>query len=109
MAFFSLKDARARSAARSADAARLKGALRLGLGLGEDDVLAVNEIACGEPGCADRETIVLVMRVGEPTRALKIARGLEAVVAEDIARLGEEEDAMRREGAAPPGDSAPTV
>lgn len=102
MAFFSLKDARARSAARSADAARLKGELRLGLGLGEDDVLAVNEIACGEPGCADRETIVLVMRVGEPTRALRIACSMDAVEAKDIVRLGAEEDAMRRESAVPP-------
>ncbi|MCC0805675.1 hypothetical protein FPV16_05455 [Methylobacterium sp. W2] len=101
MAFFSLKDARARSAARSADAARLKGELRLGLGLGENDVLAVNEIACGEPGCADRETIVLVMRVGEPTRALRIARSMDAVEGEDIVRLGAEEDAMRRDSAVP--------
>lgn len=102
MAFFSLKDARARAAARSAHAARLKGELRQGLRLGEDDVLAVNEIACGEPGCADRETIVLVMRLGEPTRALRIPRGMEAVDGEDIARLRAEEDALRREGAVPP-------
>jgi hypothetical protein len=102
MAFFSLKEARARSAARSADAARLKGALRLGLRLGEDDVLAVNEIACAEPGCADRETIVLVMRAGEPTRALRIARGMDAVEADDIDRLGAEEDSLRREDATSP-------
>ncbi|GJE16288.1 hypothetical protein [Methylobacterium marchantiae] len=100
MAFFSLKDSRTRSAARSAVAAKLKEELRAALSLGEDDILAVNEIACAEPGCADRETIVLVMRAGEPTRALRIAHGMEAVGPDDIARLGAEERAFRREAVA---------
>nr|NKQ99615.1 hypothetical protein [Escherichia coli] len=44
-------------------------------------------IACADPGCPDMETIVLVMRAGASTRALRIRRTLEDVDADDIAAL----------------------
>ncbi|MCJ2022760.1 hypothetical protein [Methylobacterium sp. J-067] len=91
MAFVSLKAWRARSAERSALAARLKGEIAPSLGLGPDDAISVNEIACADPGCPDMETIVLVMRAGQPTRALRIRNAMEAVDAADIAALAEEE------------------
>ena len=97
MAFVSLKAWRTRSAERSALAARLKGEIAPHLGLGPDDALSVNEIACADPGCPDMETIVLVMRVGQPTRALRIRKPMEAVDAADIAALAAEERT------APPG------
>ncbi|SDN15529.1 hypothetical protein SAMN05216360_10682 [Methylobacterium phyllostachyos] len=87
MAFVSLKAWRTRSAERAETAARLKQALRAALDLDEADTLAVNEMACADPGCPDMETIVLVMRVGAPTRALRIRRPMEAVDAADIATL----------------------
>ncbi len=87
MAFVSLKAWRTRSAERVAIATRLKQALRAALELSEADTLAVNEIACADPGCPDMETIVLVMRAGAPTRALRIRRTLEDVDAADIAAL----------------------
>jgi hypothetical protein len=91
MAFVSLRTWRARSAERAALASGLKRVLREALDLGEADTLAVNEIACADPGCPDMETVVLVMRVGAPTRALRIRRPLDAVDPADIARLVAEE------------------
>lgn len=87
MAFVSLKAWRARSAERAEIAAQLKQDLIAALGLGEGDALAVNEIACADPGCPDLETVVLVMRAGAPTRALRIRRTMDAVDGDDIAAL----------------------
>lgn len=91
MAFVSLKAWRTRSAERTGIAARLKQELIVALGLSEADALAVNEIACADPGCPDMETIVLVMRAGVPTRALRIRRPMDAVDAQDIADLIEQD------------------
>ena len=96
MAFVSLKAWRTRSAERAEIAARLKRDLIAALGLTEADALAVNEIACTDPGCPDLETIVLVMRVGAPTRALRIRRPMDAVDIQDIADLVEQD--RREEG-----------
>ena len=87
MAFMSLKAWRARSAERAEIAVRLKRAFSAALRLGEADTLSVNELACPDPGCPDMETIVLVMRAGAPTRALRIRRPMDAVDANDIAAL----------------------
>jgi hypothetical protein len=87
MAFVSLKAWRIRSAERAESAARLKQILRDALNLGEADALALNEIACPDPDCPDMETVVLVMRSGAPTRALRIRRPLSAVDTDDIAAL----------------------
>ena len=98
MAFVSLRAWRARSAERSALSARVKDDLIAALGLGASDSLAVNEIACADPGCPDTETIVLVMRAGEATRALRIRRPLDAVGAQEIAVLAEDDRAGRAPG-----------
>jgi hypothetical protein len=95
MAFVSLKAWRTRSAERAALSARLKAEIAAALALGPGDALSVNEIACADPGCPDMETIVLVMRAGEPTRALRIRRTLDAVEPADLATLAEEERAGR--------------
>ena len=91
MAFVSLKAWRTRSAERGALSARLKRDLTAVLRLREEDALAVNEIACADPGCPDMETIVLVMRAGEPTRALRIRRPMDEIEPADIAGLAEHE------------------
>ncbi len=77
MGFISLKDWRARSAGLAQAAARAKSVLRPALALTESDALSVNEIACADPGCPDVETVVLVMRTGEPTRALRFRGPLD--------------------------------
>src|SRR6476469_2099938 len=87
MAFVSLRAWRARSAERAETAARLKRDLIAAVGLGEADALAVNEIACADPGCPDLETIVLVMSAGAPTRALRIRRSMDAANESDVAAL----------------------
>ena len=46
--------------------------------------LAVNEIACLDPGCPGLETVVLVMEPGRKTRAYKVAKALGAVTEQDI-------------------------
>jgi hypothetical protein len=63
-----------RRAARTA-AEALKRRLRQLLALDPEDTVSVSEIACGDPGCAaGRETIALVMRRGEPTRAVRFGK-----------------------------------
>lgn len=95
MAFVSLKAWRARSAERSALTATLKRDVTAALALGPEDAVTVNEIACPDPGCPDLETIILIMRVGEPTRALRIRRTMDAVTQADLDGLAAEERAMR--------------
>lgn len=53
------------------DSARVKGWVREALALGDDDTVTVNEIACTDPACPGLETVILVMRPGEATRAFK--------------------------------------
>lgn len=50
--------------------------------LTEEDCVSVNEVACGAPGCPDVETVILLMCVGRPMRALKISAPMEEV--EDV-------------------------
>ena len=89
MAFVSLKAWRVRSAERAAIAAHLKQDLRDALGLGPCDALTVNEIACADPACPDVETVVLVMRSGAPTRALRVPGPMAGVGPREIAALVE--------------------
>lgn len=91
MAFVSLKAWRARSAERAAVAATLKQTLIASFGLGADDALSVNEIACPDPGCPDMETVVLVMRAGRPTRALRVRAPMDAITPDAVAALVAEE------------------
>lgn len=83
--FPSLKALRARVRAQASARQALAERARWVLALAEDDALSVNEIACADPGCPDTETVILLMRVGQPTRALKIAKPIEAVTEADIA------------------------
>lgn len=77
---------RARDDERERVIAGLKARLRAALALGDDDGLTVNEIACADPGCpAGVETVVLVMRRGDRTRALKIPKTMDEVDDADIA------------------------
>jgi hypothetical protein len=67
------------------DATRaLSQTIRTYLGLGEDDGLSVSEIACSHPECGDAETIVLIMRAGQKTEAVKIAKAARLVGQDDI-------------------------
>ena len=91
MAILGLKAWRARSAAQAAACARLKADLAAGLALGPEDAIHVNAMACPDPGCPDTETIVLVMRAGRPTRALRLRKPPEEATEADIRALAAEE------------------
>lgn len=95
MGFVTLRDWRARSAALAQAAARAKALIAPALGLTEEDALSVNEIVCHDPACPGAETVVLVMRAGEPTRALRLPCGLDAVTEAEAAALAVEEAALR--------------
>src|SRR3954469_231118 len=44
-----------------------------------ETVFAVNEIACTDPACPGVETVILIMRPGQKTRACKIQKPLDQV------------------------------
>jgi hypothetical protein len=52
--------------------------------MSEADTIAVNEIACPDPGCPDIETVILIMRPGRKTQAVKIAGRLAQVSDSDL-------------------------
>ncbi len=52
--------------------------------LGPATVVKVNEIVCPDPACPGYETIILVMAPGRRSRAVKIAKPVEAVEEADV-------------------------
>jgi hypothetical protein len=63
---------------------RIKDWARAALDLSLDTAFAVNEIACNDPACPGLETVILVMEPGRKTRALKVAKALDAVSEADV-------------------------
>lgn len=68
-----------------ATAERLKTQVRELLGLPETAAVAVNEIICADPACPGNETVILVMRPGEKTRAYKLQMAMAEVTPEVLA------------------------
>lgn len=66
-------------------AERLKVQVREMLGLAEATAIAVNEIICADPACPGSETVILVMKPGEKTRAYKLQMAMAEVTAEALA------------------------
>ncbi len=82
-----------RTAARKGDdakalaktaAERLKGQVRALLGFDETVAVAVNEILCADPACPGSETVILVMKPGEKTRAFKLQMAMDEVTPEAL-------------------------
>lgn len=67
-------------------AAQVKRRVRELLGLPENAVIAVNEILCADPACPGTETVILVMKPGEKTRAFKMQMGLAELTPEALAQ-----------------------
>lgn len=68
-----------------ADASRRVAALaRAHLALGEHDAVTVSEIACGDPACGGAETVVLIMRAGRKTQAVKFLKPMASVTDDDV-------------------------
>ena len=68
-----------------AAAERLKAQVRELLGLPENAAIAVNEIICADPACPGSETVILVMKPGEKTRAYKLQMAMAEVTPEGLA------------------------
>lgn len=67
-----------------AAAERLKAQVRELLGLPESAAIAVNEILCADPACPGTETVILVMKPGDKTRAYKLQMAMGEVTAEAL-------------------------
>lgn len=55
------------------------------LGLGDDIVIAVSELACREENCPDIETVIGVMRSGQPVETAKTHKPVSEIVQAEIA------------------------
>jgi hypothetical protein len=75
-----------RQAAGADAAAQVKRQVRELLDLPENAVIAVNEILCADPACPGTETVILVMKPGEKTRAFKVQMGLAELTEEALAQ-----------------------
>jgi hypothetical protein len=75
-----------REAAGLDAAAQVKRQVRELLGLPENAVIAVNEILCADPACPGTETVILVMKPGEKTRAFKVQMALAELTPEALAK-----------------------
>ena len=64
---------------------RLKAQVRELLSLPEAAAIAVNEIICADPACPGTETVILVMKPGEKTRAYKLQMAMAEVTAGALA------------------------
>jgi hypothetical protein len=54
------------------------------LGADDDTVISVREHDCGDPDCGPARTVVLVLRPGRPTEAVKIDKPIERVTETDL-------------------------
>jgi len=73
-----------RDPARAETIRRIAALVRAELGLGDADSVTVSEIACGDPACGGAETVILVMRRGQRTRATKVSKSLALVTDSEI-------------------------
>lgn len=64
--------------------ALLKDWTRTALELGDDAVISINELACSQPDCPPRETVLLVLRMDAPALRLSIHKAIIDVTAEDV-------------------------
>ena len=65
--------------------ARIKAQTRQVLGLSDEVAISVSELACRDPGCADVETVVGILVMGEAPRIVKIHKPLLDVTASELA------------------------
>jgi hypothetical protein len=84
MGLFSL--GRKRDAKSAELSRRIAEEARAVLGLGEEDAVSVSQLDCGDPACeGGAETVILVMRKGQRTRAAKIPKAIVLVTDADVA------------------------
>jgi hypothetical protein len=69
---------------RTAAIRSLKARARALFEAGADDVIVVSELACSEPGCPPIETVVALLRAGQPPRQVKLHQPAVEVTDEDL-------------------------
>jgi len=50
----------------------------------EDDAIVVNELKCTEPGCPPVETVIALLRAGQPPRQVKVHKAVVDVTDADL-------------------------
>ena len=73
-----------RSGGYSAFIARIRNWTCEALALNEATLISVNELACREPGCPPRETVILVMPEGAAPIRARIHKAMSEVTADDV-------------------------
>lgn len=69
---------------------RVKQAVRQVLAPGAEAVISVSELACGEDGCPDVETVIGIHEAGVPARRLRLHMPLAEVGLADIAAAADD-------------------
>lgn len=64
--------------------ARIRGWTRSAID-DDDAVISVTELACADPGCPPRETVILVMLPGKPALKLRVHKAMADVNQGDVA------------------------
>lgn len=82
MGLFSL--GRRRDAETSAAREHVAAIVREHLALGENDAVTVSEIDCGDPECGGAETVILILRAGRRTEAVKVRKALKLASVDEI-------------------------
>ena len=62
----------------------IRGWAEASLGTDPALTLTISEIDCGDPACPGLETILLVMREGEATQAVKIRKPMDEITESDV-------------------------
>ncbi|WP_018181856.1 hypothetical protein [Kaistia granuli] len=87
-------------------AARIKAWTRTALGLDEATRVLVHEIACARPGCAPRETVVLVVPAEAPPFRIALHKSMRDLTEAELARVWRARSSAI-DGEGPPGDGRP--
>lgn len=74
----------ARSPRIPAATAAIKQWARSALGIDDETVISINELACSEPGCPPRETVLLVLEAAAPAMRLSIHKAILDIAEQDV-------------------------
>jgi hypothetical protein len=72
------------SSARTDAVLELTLQVRAMLDVDDDAVVSISEHDCGDPECGGWQTVILVLRPGQPTTAVRIAKPSESVTRDDL-------------------------
>jgi hypothetical protein len=72
------------SSARTNAVLELTLQVRAILDVDDDAVVSISEHDCGDPECGGLQTVILVLRPGQPTKAVRIAKPSESVTRHDL-------------------------